>query len=380
MKLTRKSIGRIAASFVATAMLATMAIVPASAAPANAEGYEISFAKTIDMTEATGATVPDVSYTYTITAGKAVDAGVTEDGSKTPEIKAGEVNDFTSDTVTINFDYDTEATLKAKFNVVENAYNAPGIYRYVVTETHTANADITFDGESTTYYLDVYVTNDTSDETNQNLKVTGCVWTKGSAYTPVIKGNNAVYGNGTTDKVTGDTDPYKTYSLTITKEVEGDMANGNVPYSFEVDFSNLTNGTQLTVNDTTKTQAATSNATSATFTLTPNEADNNSVIITGIPSNAAYQVIEKLAASEGYTVKASINNGKEATLTNSDNAGYKTVQTTMNKDNNTVVITNCKEAVSPTGIMMDIAPYAVLVVIAAAGCFIFLRKRHAKED
>ena len=52
----------------------------------------------------------------------------------------------------------------------------------------------------------------------------------------------------------------------------------------------------------------------------------------------------------------------------------------MTADNTTATITNTKNAVSPTGIMMDIAPYAVLVVIAAAGCFIFLRKRHAKED
>ena len=40
--------------------------------------------------------------------------------------------------------------------------------------------------------------------------------------------------------------------------------------------------------------------------------------------------------------------------------------------------TNTREAVSPTGLIMDIAPYALLVVVAAAGCFVFLRKR--RED
>ena len=39
---------------------------------------------------------------------------------------------------------------------------------------------------------------------------------------------------------------------------------------------------------------------------------------------------------------------------------------------------NTLNAVSPTGLIMDIAPYALLVVVAAAGCFVFLRKR--RED
>ena len=45
---------------------------------------------------------------------------------------------------------------------------------------------------------------------------------------------------------------------------------------------------------------------------------------------------------------------------------------------NSVTVTNDRDAVSPTGLIMDIAPYVLLVVVAAAGCFVFLRKR--RED
>lgn len=31
--------------------------------------------------------------------------------------------------------------------------------------------------------------------------------------------------------------------------------------------------------------------------------------------------------------------------------------------------------VTPTGVIMNVAPYVLMVVIAAAGCFVFLRKR-----
>ena len=68
MKLTRKSIGRIAASFVATAMLATMAIVPASAAPVTGDGTNAvdSFTITKHLTKEEKTMTPKVSFTFTV--------------------------------------------------------------------------------------------------------------------------------------------------------------------------------------------------------------------------------------------------------------------------------------------------------------------------
>ena len=52
---------------------------------------------------------------------------------------------------------------------------------------------------------------------------------------------------------------------------------------------------------------------------------------------------------------------------------------TFKKDaNNDVAYTNKLDTVSPTGLAMNIAPYALLVVVAAGACFVFLRKR--RED
>ena len=45
---------------------------------------------------------------------------------------------------------------------------------------------------------------------------------------------------------------------------------------------------------------------------------------------------------------------------------------------NVIEFNNNKESVTPTGIVMNVAPYVLLVVVAAAGCFVFLRKR--RED
>ena len=52
------------------------------------------------------------------------------------------------------------------------------------------------------------------------------------------------------------------------------------------------------------------------------------------------------------------------------------VSGSVNGQDVNVTITNYMQTVAPTGLAMDIAPYALLIVVAAAGCFVFLRKRN----
>lgn len=368
MKLTRKSIGRIAASFVATAMLATMAIVPASAADYADDLTSISFTKTINMTAASGATVPNAIYTYAIAAGDAVDATETTPqilpGVGTPTIGSAQ---FTSaDAIA-----DSEVVKTVTVDFANVTFTAPGIYRYEITETDPTVVGLTTDGENT-LYLDVYVENGTD-----GLEITHYQMTT-SADAPTVSGGEATY----TGKFTGDEDAYTTYTLTVTKKVDGAMADANKDYDFTIDFSHLSNGTKVTVDGTQVDAGAVNGSLSVSgIELNPAESQTNGdkVTITGVPGDAMYQVIEALAASEGYTVTAQVGEGSETKLENVDGE-YATTSASMGSTNVNVTVTNTRESSTPTGIMMDIAPYAVLVVIAAAGCFIFLRKRHAKED
>ena len=62
-----------------------------------------------------------------------------------------------------------------------------------------------------------------------------------------------------------------------------------------------------------------------------------------------------------------------------DTTNQNKTSVTFKKDaNNDVAYTNKLDTVSPTGLAMNIAPYALLVVVAAGACFVFLRKR--RED
>ena len=357
MKLN-KTMGRVATTLVATAMLASVA------APAYAADYDsqtgIVFNKTIDMTKASGATVPNATYKYTIAAGTYISA----QGNK-PEIKAGldgaKISDavFTSSTAIAG----NKATAPITVDLSEVNFQDPGIYRYVITEDDPTITGLATSEADDTLYLDVYVVNDTSSGvTVQSYQLTD------AADAPTIDGTVADYGDG---KFVTDEDEYTTYTLTVTKAVDGDMADKDRDYPFTINLSSISNGTKVTVDGVQTANGAANNALSISKSLNPKNETTDHVVITGIPGDAAYSIAETLNASEGFTVKVG-----DTVLTNVD--GKYTTNGAMSSGDANVTITNVKQSTTPTGIVMNVAPYALLVVVAAAGCFVFMRKR--RED
>lgn len=355
----------LAASTMSLALLAGVTAMPAMAVEV---GSGIKFTKTINMTNAAGATVPTARYTYGITPGSAVAAT-----ANTPEIKAGvgtptigsaeftytdtiPGNKLVTKDVTVNFDAGTFPTA--------------GIYRYVITETDPVVAGLATSKDDNTIYLDVYVTNG-----DTGLEVT--------YYQMTTSANAPTYDQGTkkpnygSTKFTGDVDAYTTYQLTVTKNVEGTMADMTEKFDIDVDFTGLTEGTKVTVGETTQSGAATAGGT---LSVNGELGDNDSIVIKGIPANAVYTVVENLSSNEAYTVTYQLDGTDPSNATYDDTknpAGEYTTASAQNMDsaNHTVTVINTKNATTPTGIIMNIAPYALMVVIALAGVVVFLRKR-----
>ena len=356
MKLN-KTMGRVATTLVATAMLASLA-APAYAADYNSQ-TGIVFNKTIDMTNAQGATVPNATYNYSIATGTGVSATDT-----TPEIKAGIAGaTITSELVFASTDSidNNKVTKPLTVNFTNVQFPTAGIYRYVITETDPSVAGLATSADDNTIYLDVYVTNgENGREISYYQMVTSADAPTGSNYDPDAK-------------FTGDEDAYTTYTLTVTKNVEGKMADMTAKFSIDVDFTNLSNGTKVTV-DGSASSAANSNAVSVNKSL----GDNETMTITGVPADAAYSVVENLANNAGYTVTYTYDGGAEQNATEDENEYTTVSSSSVNSGNHEVVVINTKDGSAPTGIVMDVAPYALLVVVAAAGCFVFMRKR--RED
>lgn len=362
MKLTRKSIGRIAASFVATAMLATMAIVPASAEGAGdtvtklpSKDNVVSFTKTIDMTNADGAGIPTGTFTFNVTQGTPADgetAGVL--GAITDEDSSTEGTQIviTSD--------GTSTSLTGDIAFTPNTFGAVGTYVYNLQEVTGANADIDY------HTSDVYVLRVNVENAN--------------ATTP--DGKNFVIGECTLQKndgtkVSNITNEYSTYDLKITKTVEGSMGVQTTNFPFTVIFENVpATATSITLNNAEEltTFASLYDEDTDTYKVSFSLQGGKDFVISGLPSGVTYTIVE---SDNDYTttVQGTGDTSVTASKTYSGDMKVDGAATDI-----TVDYTNTLDASTPTGIMMDIAPYAVLVVIAAAGCFIFLRKRHAKED
>ena len=351
----------LAASAMSLALVAGMTAMPAMATEA-AGG--VKFTKTINMAAAADGTVPSATYSYKVSAGEEKAATATS-----PAIKAGLGTPTIANVVFTPEDAVSNSKVSKDVTVNFSGITFPtaGIYRYVITETNPTVAGLET-GDANTIYLDVYVTN-----------VAGaCAITYYQMSTSDAAPTYAQDNNKTptyTAKFTEDIDTYTTYTLTVTKNVEGTMADMTQKFSIDVDFTGLSEGTKVKVDG-----VQTADGASDTGALSVNKSlgDDESMTITGVPADAVYNVVENIAKTEGYTTTATVQ--KDAgTATTANVTVADTTQTvaqqTMDSANHTVTVINTKNAVNPTGIILNVAPYALMVVIALAGVVVFLRKR-----
>ena len=317
---------------------------------------DVTFTKTLNMSEAQGASVPDVQFPYLITPGTAISAtddspeilaGITGNNGKSPSI--ANVAFSHTDTVT-----DNKVVKTVTVNFAGVKWEKPGIYRYTITELGSGNADVTNDS-TTTRTLDVYVVNDG----NGGYKIASQAMIEGTE-APTTKG---VYDRNS--KSDGFTNSYKTYALSLKKVVDGTMGDKGKTYNFTINFEGPANasfdlnGAPITLNDKGKG--------STNIALTNGKLET----IKGIPSTVKYTVVENINKNDGYTVSYTVDS-KDAT---SDTYATST-EKTMGTNDNAVVCTNLKNAVTPTGIAMTVAPYILMVAVAGIFAILFLRRRH----
>ena len=382
MKLTRKSIGRIAASFVATAMLATMAIVPASAAndPGYFESSDFTITKTLKLPENTYA--PQKDFTFNVAPASASNQQLTSaELNKGVEygVDDGIVN--SSATATINANQtatNNQVTANASFSVDLSKFTHAGSYKYVVTEASTDNDDFKYDDNTLILYVNII-------NGAKGLEV---------KYVELVDPDGGTAGaaakiNGFTNEYGKDNDGKdKLYDITLKKVIAGSAANMDATFEFSVAVDseydndvvlivdtngNGTYGDTITVGE----GAGAQEVEDETYTLKADGSvqkislgNDETAKIFGLTDGDTYTITETKGGQDGYTTTVTGDTFENGTYTVTGNVFQDTE----------ITYTNTRNASTPTGIMMDIAPYAVLVVIAAAGCFIFLRKRHAKED
>ena len=383
-----------------------------------------------NTTDNTTVHAPVVIYTYTVTAASVDNLSVTDETvdhesetAATAPVKAGVDADkvvvttsTTEDGATLVFTnastwtaakngYTNEYDITLDFSGV--TFTQPGVYRYKIDETISAESyDVIAmkDGAYETVYLDVYV--------DGNYAIYGYVCMNANAsVTPDTTTKINGFVNGT---AADGSDKYYTYNLVLSKDVVNDQyAATTHAFPFTVIFSNPEGYTStFTIGQTVGNNKSTGlNGSAATLTGLPTAwngvalvNDGNAttgttvgdITLTGIPAGVDVDVYETNdMTGVTYTVVTEVNDTKAAeddnvswgttpssAVAQTTRAAYESTKVSVNTPKiaavsagQSVAITNTLLLISPTGVVLRIAPY---VLILAAGIALLLISRRRK--
>lgn len=353
------------AGVVAAAMIATMSF-PAFAAESNLKDGKIELTKTFTAANR-GTTSQEEDFTFTITAGATVNGrrvevvnnkdltGVPGFGTDKTLVKhvdnltAG-VTDKDSGTFTID--------PKEELNITR-----PGIYYYTVTETDNGIQGVTYAKPLTMKVTAGYATADATELT---------YWvalTRDTAETNFMFNKDKKVGQ---DKAFENT--YSAGDLVITKAIRG--SNGDRAHEFN--FTIILSGQKGTKVSYTADDKPATGIIGEDGTLTiPNikMADNGQFVISNIPYGVTYTISEE---TEGYTATAKKGSDTANLVTTDTTAAYND---SVDAASTTIAFTNTLgNTVIDTGVILDNAPYILmLAVVAGAAMTLVIKKRREEE-
>lgn len=314
---------------------------------------------TVDLT-VTGDKNPTVTFAYTIAGPECISepAGTTTTGYVTGSAPTIGEAAFAAETA--------QKTVNVDFNAT--VFNVPGAYRYTITATDPAVAGVELG--DTTIYLDVYVSQ--SDCEGHGLEYTYVFHTdsEAEAFAELAEGK----------KITGVTNTYASYDLTVSKAVTGNQGDINKYFKVTV-TSAMPAGkaypygeTAYTVDITGAEANPTASASTiysemtnpATVTATELAAgvdfylkNGQSIVIEGLPNGATYSVTE---TNEGYT------QSPEGAI-----AG------TIEDDDATAAFTNNKQGTIPTGVVLGTVSGIALLAGGAFGIVAIKRRKNGED-
>ena len=362
--MLKKTIRRLGALAMVLAMAVSVFAVNASAVDdtkLSSDAKEATFTKTVTIEGDTTDHVlaPNTTFQFEVAAG---DTRTVTIGDSSAYVKAGPMNPaptiegtaFTPET-TAKTDKTYEVTGQIKF--ATGTFTAPGIYEYKLTEKANSYDGITVDNR--TIYMYVYVVNKEA-----NGKVTGY---------EVQEAILATY-NETTQKMTKGAGFINTYTvdetnagkIDLTKVVEGAFGNKEYPWGFNITVKGPA-GEKYKTN--LSDVVLTSDEESKTIYLKNGE----HFIIYGVTANDQFVITESKANSEGYTTTYLVG------AVSDTNTAQKYINNITATGAKNVTVTNTAQSNPGTGVIMTIAPYALMVVLAGAFAVVFLTRRNRAE-
>ena len=408
-------------------------------ATTDVKNNEIPFVKSIVFFNANGSDVykPNITFHYDVAPDNNVDADgstatVTDDPSLhdntsvVRNVYPGPAGGVTGTDITFA---SSDSAIKTSADGVEaegvsaltvnfeNTFTKPGIYRYKITESVKSptgasdNAKLQAAGLTArdssydnTRYLDVYIRYNASNE----LELYGAVIFK-TTTTPV--GTDKITydktdkttgfaptGNNTDYKDDKNVDKYTTYDFSVKKTVSGSMADKNNQFPFYVSITNSIANARYTYFAKNATTGTAESITGGNIAKGSDNSgsdlklkDGESIRFVGVPSNQATElavVIKEFNNTyDKYTPKATatkgtINMTKGTAMeaqTGSDSTTSFAVKTN-DVLNQILTIDNKLDEISPTGVVLRVAPYVLILGAGLALLLISRRRKTASEE
>ena len=309
-------------------------------------------------------------------------------------------------------------------------FGAAGVYRYVITETPHSGVDTyaaTGVTETTSAtnphvrYLDVYVRPATSGFTNGTVAADWDIYgyvcmleseeitdAGDTATTGAVKTNGFV--SGTNDSTAYLADQYYTYNVTVSKTVTNDAyAKATHAFPFTVLFTNATITQPVDISSsTTGTAGGFTDPTSAALSANTTKGiltlkDSSSVKYIGIPNGTqievyetndvagvTYQVTTTTDGASSAQVDVAVIDGTTPTTAVAQAAtkeAYQSTKTTITPTvdvdddvAHTIAIDNNLQLISPTGVVLRVAPYALMLAAGIALLLIARRRKFVAEE
>lgn len=339
--MLKKTIRRLGALAMVLAMAVSVFAVNASATEVTGYPETDTAVITKQITKEANVLAPNGNYAFTATPVNGAPAdGIALSGQITSAPNAA--NDIGEATVNATGEITVTATA-AKFP-------RPGTYQYKITENAGTYADGTAYA-AIEYTLDVTVARNEND----SFGIMAMILKHG-------EDKSKVYVN-----------PYSPAHETqknyvVKKVVTGNQGDKNQEFEFTFGVTNSKDTSKeyyyvITRRDST---ANTTGTIKSGETVTTTLKHDEYVTIYGVSAT------DTVTASETET-----NNDK----TGYKDLGYKMTSETAVAENGdkTQTVTNDKAIVSPTGVIMTIAPYALMVVLAGAFAVVFLSRRNRAE-
>ena len=363
----------------------------------------------VDDTTGGSAKAPDVKYTYTITGsngggGKTpvsgTDGGLTIiPGTAMPTISSAEFSH--NDTITnhlVKKDVTVDFTEQFNEDGIDDI-TVPGIYRYEITETgdfnltasqHDYTGDVSqLTGGKEKRYLDVYVGYNAAGK----LEVkTAVMMKKDTTVTDNSKTTGYIddlSGALTTDNK-DDVSTFKTRDIILQKDVAGNMGSTTEEFKFTIDLSNIGVGMDYAVSSTNASNPTSiTGVTANTYSLTNVKLKSGQTIkISGLPSTAKYKVTEDVSVvgPAGYKTTHGINVARITAPTSTNqyaNVAAVTAVTPVKADDtvaDTIFFLNYRDTPTPTGVVMSVAPFAIMIGAGILFILVFFRRRKREEE